>query len=95
MNKKEQLKFNKENPIIHFYKDRNGEIIGRYFNGKKAYIRSNTVKVKDGEDWRCKIISYNTRSVTVEPINLLITKNENEELFIIKANILKEKYSEI
>lgn len=88
--------YDKLNPVVHFYHNAKGELIGRNNDGRIAFIdRHSTVDIEPGSDWRCVITISNDKTVVVKPINIIFTKKENEELLLNAVKSLQEKYSKV
>lgn len=86
-----------EDIVLTFYKGETGKIIARNKEGKIClpdipYCRKNKIYLQAGEDWRCVITSEKPSVLIVQPVNRVLTAKENEKLFEIKAEELKDKY---
>jgi hypothetical protein len=87
-----------EQIVLTFYEGRNGRIIANSKEGKVclldfAYCKQNRIYVKFGEDWRCAIKEEKEHSIIVQPITRTLTAEENEKLFEVKKEELKNKFN--
>lgn len=60
-----------EKVLVYFQADKDGKIIGRLESGKIAIIDRNRYGiVKSGEEWMCKVISYENTKIIVCTISI-------------------------
>jgi len=66
-----------------------------YFQNKLHVLNGkseNTKKVKAGEDWFCDIVEeLKNNVIVVNPVKLVITKDENDKLLCDKKHELKKE----
>lgn len=85
-----------EQVILTFYKGKDGRTIARTTQGKIClldipYCKENKIWVNEWEDWKCGIKINKENVLIVQPINRLLTAEENKELFEIKAKELQKE----
>jgi hypothetical protein len=85
-----------EQITVTFYKGRKGDIIADSKEGKicipdKNYCKQNRIYLKIDEVWRCCIKEEKENVIIIQPINRLMSAEENQKE---QGDKLKRKFSE-
>lgn len=80
---KEPVQQKKVEITVRFIRGKENSIIGKLESGKIALISNDceNIGVCDGEDWMCAVVRDGIKSCIIEPLYILRTKEENDQIF--------------